>query len=91
MQQKPNGSDSDFSFAIKRHIGVLSTTPRGWTKELNLVSYNGGRSKLDIRLWSEDHQKMGKGITLVREEADILYALLTNIKKSQCGGSGKKS
>lgn len=55
MQQKPNGSDSDFSFAIKRHIGVLSTTPRGWTKELNLVSYNGGRSKLDIRLWSEDH------------------------------------
>ena len=63
MQQKPNGSDSDFSFAIKRHIGVLSTTPRGWTKELNLVSYNGGRSKLDIRLWSEDHQKMGKGIS----------------------------
>ena len=59
MQQKPNGYDSDFSFAIKRHIGVLSTTPRGWTKELNLVSYNGGRSKLDIRLWSEDHQKMG--------------------------------
>lgn len=61
MQQKANGSDSDFSFDIKRHIGVLSTTPRGWTKELNLVSYNGGRSKLDIRLWSEDHQKMGKG------------------------------
>ena len=38
MQQKPNGSDSDFSFDIKRHIGVLSTTPRGWTKEPNLVS-----------------------------------------------------
>ena len=81
MQQKQNGSDSDFSFDIKRHIGVLSTTPRGWTKELNIVSYNGG--KLDIRLWSEDHQKMGKGITLVREEADILYALLTNMRDKQ--------
>ena len=60
MQQKPNGSDSDFSFAIKRHIGVLSTTPRGWTKELNLVSYNGGRSKLDIRLWSEGPPEDGQ-------------------------------
>ena len=90
MQQKPNGSDSDFSFAIKRHIGVISTTPRGSTKELNLVSYNGGRSKLDIRLWSEDHQKMGKGITLVREEADILYALLTNMRDKEVPMRGQR-
>ena len=90
MQQKPNGSDSDFSFAIKRHIGVLSTTPRGWTKELNLVSYNGGRSKLDIRLWSEDHQKMGKGIPLVGEKADILYALLTNMGDKEVPMRGQR-
>ena len=90
MQQKPNGSDSDFSLISSVISVFFRRTPRGWTKELNLVSYNGGRSKLDIRLWSEDHQKMGKGITLVREEADILYALLTNMRNKEAPMRGQR-
>lgn len=67
MQQKPNGSDSDFSFAIKRHIGVLSTTPRGWTKELNLVSIMAAAASLisacgvrTTRRWAKESPWYGK-------------------------------
>ena len=79
MQQKPNGSDSDFSFAIKRHIGVLSTTPRGWTKELNLVSWNDKEPKYDLREWDSNHEKMSKGITLSKEELIKLREILNDI------------
>ena len=63
---------ADFSFEIKKHIAVLSESKSGWTKELNLVSYNGKEPKYDIRDWSPDHSKMGKGITLTAEEMDLL-------------------
>lgn len=66
----------DFSFEITETIGVLSTSPKGWTKELNLVSWNGKAPKYDIRDWSPDHEKMGKGVTLSNEEAAALSKLL---------------
>lgn len=66
----------DFSFEITKNIGVLSTSPKGWTKELNLVSWNGKDPKYDIRDWAPDHEKMGKGITLSNEEAKALSKLL---------------
>ena len=43
-------------------------TEKGWTKEINRVSFNGAPAKFDIRAWSPDHTKMGKGITLSNEE-----------------------
>lgn len=62
-------SDRDFVFEIKAHLGVISTRKEGWKKELNLVSWNGQNPpKFDIRDWSEDHTKMGKGITLFDNE-----------------------
>ena len=67
---------ADFQFEIIEHIGVLSTSPKGWQKELNMVSWNGGLPKLDIRDWSPEHIKMGKGITLSEEEAEKLKELL---------------
>ncbi|HUM83505.1 MAG TPA: PC4/YdbC family ssDNA-binding protein [Lachnospiraceae bacterium] len=67
---------SDIKFEIKQEIGILSEGSKGWTKELNLVSWNGADPKYDIREWSPDHEKMGKGITLKKEEAKKLKELL---------------
>lgn len=79
MEEKENsrgGRKSEIRFDIKQHLGVLSASNRGWKKELNLVSWNGGNAKLDLRDWDETHEKMGKGVTLTPEEAEKLYELL---------------
>lgn len=65
-----------FKFDIVENLGVLSTNAKGWTKELNLVSWNDREAKLDIRDWNEDHTRMSKGITLSKEEGEILKELL---------------
>lgn len=70
---------ADIKFDIVEELGVLSESPKGWTKELNLVSWNGGDPKYDIRDWAPDHEKMGKGVTLTKEEAKELYILLSQI------------
>lgn len=62
----------DFSYEIVEEIAVLSENPKGWTKELNLVSWNGRAPKFDLRDWAPGHEKMGKGITLSNEEFEIL-------------------
>lgn len=67
---------ADIKYEIVNHIGVLSTSPNGWTKELNVVSWNGGQEKYDIRDWSPDHTKMSKGITLNEEEVGQLRLLI---------------
>lgn len=55
---------ADIKFEIKETIDVLSESGKGWTKELNLVSWNDKAPKYDIRERSPDHSKMGKGVTL---------------------------
>ena len=67
---------ADIKYEIVNHIGVLSTSPNGWTKELNVVSWNGGQEKYDIRDWSPDHTKMSKGSTLNEEEIGQLRLLI---------------
>ena len=67
---------AEFKFEITKHIGVLSESDKGWTKELNLVSWNDREAKYDIREWSPEHEKMGKGVTLSEEEAATLKKLL---------------
>ncbi len=66
----------EIKFKITEHIGKLSESPKGWTKELNKVSWNDKEAKYDIRDWSPDHGKMGKGITLTDEEVRKLKELL---------------
>ena len=63
---------ADFSFEIEEQLLVLSENEKGWTKELNRVSFNGAPAKYDIRTWSSDHTKMGKGIALSNEEFQVL-------------------
>ncbi|MBO0424268.1 hypothetical protein BCR22_09145 [Enterococcus plantarum] len=62
----------EFSYEIVEEIAVLSENTQGWRKEFNLVSWNGRPPKFDLRDWSADHEKMGKGITLTNEEFEIL-------------------
>lgn len=77
---------AEFKFEIKKEIGQLSTSKSGWNREINLVSWNDARPKLDIRDWAPDHTKMGKGISLSREEAAILREILDEISLDEVFG-----
>ena len=66
----------DIKYEITKHIGVLSENAKGWTKELNLVSWNDREPKYDIREWAPEHERMGKGITLTEEEFVALMGLV---------------
>lgn len=61
-----------FEFEILEHIKVLSKSTNGWQKELTLTSWNNYPAKFDIRDWSPDYRKMGKGTTLTNEEFQAL-------------------
>ena len=67
----------ELKYEIINQIGVISTSASGWNTELNRVSWNGAEPKYDIRPWSPDHSKMGKGITLSESELITLVELLT--------------
>ena len=70
---------ADIKYEIVDQIGVISESPKGWKKELNLVSWNEGTPKYDLRDWSPDHEKMGKGITLSIDEIQALHSVLAKI------------
>lgn len=70
---------ADIKFEIEKEIGKLSESAKGWTKELNLISWNGKEAKYDLRDWAPEHEKMGKGITLSIEEMIKLRDILNNI------------
>lgn len=72
----------DFSFSIEKNIGTVSEGKGGWTLELNLVSWGGRPAKYDLRSWSPDHQKMGKGVTLTAEDLAALKDLLNKTELS---------
>ncbi len=70
----------DFSFEIVENLGIVSEGKGGWKLELNLVSWGGRPAKYDLRSWSPDHQKMGKGSTLSKEELVALKDLLDKVE-----------
>lgn len=70
---------ADLVFEIEKTIAVLSTSAKGWQKELNLVSWNNRPAKYDLREWSPDHSKMWKGVTLSEEELQALKDALSNM------------
>lgn len=67
-------------FEIVKSEGILSESPSGWRKELNLVSWSDRAPKYDIRDWDPEHGKMGKGVTLTVEEAKALRDLLNKLE-----------
>ena len=70
---------ADFKYEIVKKFGVISTSSKGWTKELNLISWNDREPKYDIREWAPDGETMGKGVTFTREELAALKDLLSQI------------
>ncbi|MFJ7971686.1 YdbC family protein [Psychrobacillus sp. NPDC096389] len=70
---------ADIKFEIIEHIGVISESAKGWTRELNIISWNGKEPKYDLRDWAPNKEKMGKGITLSNEEINSLKQLLIEL------------
>ncbi len=66
--ENTNRERQSVTFDIMQHIGVLGKSGSGWTKEINIVSWNGGRPKFDIREWDPEHERMSRGITLTENE-----------------------
>jgi len=70
---------ADIKYEIKESVGTLSENNKGWSKELNLISWNDREQKYDIRDWAPEHEKMGKGVTLSSEELKKLRDLLNGM------------
>lgn len=67
---------AEIKYEVVEKLGVLSTDAKGWRKELNLVSWNEKDPKYDIRSWNPDYTRMSKGITLNKDEAEMLLEIL---------------
>ncbi len=70
---------AELKYEIVKNCGVLSESSSGWTKEVNLISWSDRAPKYDIREWSPDHSKMGKGVTFSPDEIVLLRDLLNEI------------
>lgn len=70
---------AEIKYKIVKEIAVLAEGSKGWTKELNLISWNDREPKYDIREWSPEHEKMGKGVTLTVEEVKKLRDTLVGM------------
>ena len=69
----------EIQYEIVKEIAVLSTGESGYTKEINLISWNGKEPKYDIRSFSPNREKCGKGVTLTEAEAEKLLAALEKV------------
>ncbi len=81
MAYRQNNSQrrsDEVRFDLMEHIGVLSRKDNGWTREVNIVSWNSGPAKVDIREWDPDHERMTRGVTLFEDEAEKLAKVLAN-------------
>lgn len=91
MAYRENGPQrrrDEVHYDLKEKIGVLSTKDNGWSREVNIVSWNGGTAKVDIREWDPEHVRMSKGVTLFEEEAEKLAAVLAKRYGIVLGESG---
>lgn len=78
--RKTGGSMSEIKYEFVKKLGSISENTKGWKKEVNLISWNDNAAKYDIRDWSPDGSKMGKGITLTNDEIKSLRDLLNQLE-----------
>ena len=67
-----NNRNNEITYDIMEHIAVLDEIggrDEKWTKEINVVAWNGGKPKIDVRDWDENHERMSRGITLTEDQA----------------------
>lgn len=67
---------NDIDYQVVRSIGILAEYSSGWTKEVNMISWNGGTAKYDIRDWAPDHNTMSRGITMHEDEVKALLEVM---------------
>lgn len=70
---------ADLKYDILEKFGVLSTSKSGWELQLNFVQWGQNTPKFDLRTWSPDNAKMGKGLTLTHDEIVALHNILGDI------------
>jgi hypothetical protein len=70
----------DINYEIIKEVDVIQEGPEetGWDTVVNIISWNGGQPKLDIRKWNKDRSKMGKGISLSSDACSLLRQILEN-------------
>ena len=51
---------AEFKYEITERIAVLSQSPNGWERQLNMVSWNDREPKYDIRDWAPDNSKWAR-------------------------------
>lgn len=78
-------NSDEVSFELLEHIGVIGSKDNGWTKEVNIVAWNGGTGKVDVREWDPKHIRMSRGITLFEDEAEKLTRALADRYKITAG------
>lgn len=71
---------AEFKYEVVKELGTISENNKGWSKELNLISWNGREPKYDLRDWAPEKEKMGKGITFSKDELIVLKELLNKIE-----------
>ncbi len=71
---------AEFKYEITERIAILSENPNGWSRQLNMVSWNEREPKYDIRDWAPDGNKMGKGISLTHDELTVLKGVLEELE-----------
>jgi len=69
----------DFTYEIVEPIGILSQSTNGWSRQINLISWNSRAPKYDIRDWAPGNEKMAKGISLSLEELKALKEILNGM------------
>ncbi len=71
---------AEITYKITKEIGVLSESSSGWTRQINMVSWNDRDPKYDIRDWAPEREKMSKGISLTAEEVALLKDILNKLE-----------
>ena len=69
----------DIEYELIETYGVFEETKGGWTREVNLISWNGKEPKIDVRTWSPDHSKSSKIGTLSNDAARKLGQILVRV------------
>jgi len=72
---------AEIEYKICKHIGNISQPNNGWTKELNLISWNNCEPVYDLRTWNADHSRMGKGVTITAGEMAELKKLIDGMDR----------
>lgn len=75
----------DFTYEIKKTLASVKSDSDGWNLELNLISWSGRKPSYDLRKWSENHEKMGKGVAMSEDEVVLLFSKAKDILKEITG------